>query len=107
MEKSSGNVFEDLGLDNPQERLLKSELAFLIQSRIEARGLNQSQAAKLLKTHQPAVSSIIRGDLKGYSLERLIGYASILDPSLRIRIECENESGRGGKSAAKAKRAIA
>ena len=48
VEESSGNVFEDLGLSNPQGRLLKAELAHRICQVIEARGLSQAKAAKVL-----------------------------------------------------------
>jgi hypothetical protein len=30
-EESSGNVFEDLGFENPEHELLKAKLAFYIQ----------------------------------------------------------------------------
>lgn len=36
---SSGNVFADLGLSNPEERLAKAELAFQINTIIEQKGL--------------------------------------------------------------------
>lgn len=33
-EESSGNVFEDLGIENPEQELLKAELLYLIHKAI-------------------------------------------------------------------------
>jgi predicted XRE-type DNA-binding protein len=46
VEASSGNVFSDLGLPDPEERLLKAKLATEISGLIEQTGWTQSQAHK-------------------------------------------------------------
>lgn len=68
---SSGNVFADLDLPNPEEALAKAELAHKIAVLIEDKKLAQVQAAKLLGVDQPKSSALIRGHLSGFSLERL------------------------------------
>jgi Helix-turn-helix domain len=45
---SSGNVFADLGFDQPEKMLLKDELVRQISAAIKEKGLNQYQAAELL-----------------------------------------------------------
>ncbi len=45
VEASNGNVFADLGLPNPEERLPKAKLSILISRAIAARGLTEAQAA--------------------------------------------------------------
>ena len=45
---SSGNVFADLGLPNPEERILKSRIAEAISDVIEAEQLTQQAAADRL-----------------------------------------------------------
>jgi len=70
----SGNVFADLGLPNPEERLAKASLASAIQDAIELRGLNEIDAAKIMGIDQPAVSKIVRGRLAEFSTERLLSY---------------------------------
>jgi hypothetical protein len=47
-EKSSGNVFADLGLPDSEQELLKAKLTVQIYRLIRARGLTQSKAADLL-----------------------------------------------------------
>lgn len=61
--ESSGNVFADLGLKNPEEHLAKSRLAIAIAHRLAARKLTQVASAKLLGIDQPKVSKLLRGDL--------------------------------------------
>jgi len=46
---SSGNVFADLGLPNPEEALAKAELAHKIILLIRKKGLTQVQASKVLE----------------------------------------------------------
>ena len=69
--RGSGNVFRDLGLQNPEELLAKTKLAARIVQIVEGRKLSQTQAAKLLGIDQPKVSQIYRGRLDDFSLERL------------------------------------
>lgn len=71
-EKSSGNVFRDLELPDAEGRFEKASLAYEIFRTIRDRGLTQRKAAEIMGIDQPKVSAIIRGNLKGFSLERLI-----------------------------------
>jgi len=82
--KSSGNVFQDLGLPDAEERLEKSDLAIEIYRTITDRGLTQREAAKIMGIDQPKVSAIIRGNLKGFSLERLIALLKKLGVDVHI-----------------------
>jgi predicted XRE-type DNA-binding protein len=84
---SSGNVFADLGISNPEEALAKAELANRIAVLIRERGLTQAKAAKLLGIDQPKVSSLLRGYLAGFSLERLMRFLLLLGQDIRITVE--------------------
>ncbi|BBI16565.1 XRE family transcriptional regulator [Neochlamydia sp. S13] len=46
-EESSGNVFADLGIENPEEALAKAELARQIAKLIKKKKLKQKQAAEI------------------------------------------------------------
>jgi predicted XRE-type DNA-binding protein len=83
---SSGNVFADLGLPNPEELLLKAQLAEQIGLLISARHLTQSEAAGLLGIDQPKVSALLRGKLSGFSTERLFRFLNALGSNVEIRI---------------------
>ncbi len=87
--KGSGNVFADLGLPNPEERLLKARLASAIYDVLEARDWTQAHAAEVLGIAQPDVSNIVNGRLKNFSVERLIYFLSKLDHSITISVKDE------------------
>jgi predicted XRE-type DNA-binding protein len=83
---STGNVFEDLGLANPEERLAKAELARVIRKIVRERGLTQAEAAGLLGVKQPDVSDLMRGKLARFSMERLERFLNALDMEVRIQV---------------------
>jgi len=60
-EESSGNVFADLGLPNPEPELLKANLSLESFRAIQARKLTQAQAAKMLGIPQSHVSDLMCG----------------------------------------------
>lgn len=90
--ESCGNVFADLGLPNPEERLAKAELARQINNLIEKKSLTQEQAALLLEIDQPKVSALSNGKLAGFSLERLFRFLNILGQDVTISIEPKKKS---------------
>ena len=83
---SSGNVFEDMGLPNAEERLAKAELARIIRKVIRDRKLTQRKAAALLGVAQPDVSDLVRGRLSRFSMERLERFLNALDMDVQIRV---------------------
>lgn len=86
VEESSGNVFADLGLENPEERLAKAELVQRIADIIAERKLTQVRAAKLLGIDQPKVSALLRGKLDGFSTDRLFRFLNALGRDVEIVI---------------------
>lgn len=82
--EGSGNVYDDIGLSNPEERIAKAKLAMRIEEIIEKRGLKQAEAAKMLGINQPKISALINGRLSGFSLERLIHFLNLLDQNVEI-----------------------
>jgi predicted XRE-type DNA-binding protein len=93
IEASTGNVFADLGLSNPEERLAKAKLAMRISKVIDERGLTQVEAAEVLKINQPKISDLLRGRLKGFSTERLFRFLNLLGQDVNIVI-CEKPARR-------------
>lgn len=84
---SSGNVFADMGLPNPEELQLKARLTHLIDRTIRQRGWTQQKAAEVLKVKQPDVSALVRGQrLNHYSIERLMQFLARLDNRVTITV---------------------
>lgn len=97
VEAGSANVFADLGLPDAEDRLAKAELARRISEIISKRHLSQVQAADLLGIDQPKVSALIRGQLSGFSLERLIRYLNLLGRDVQIVVKpTQRKRGRAG-----------
>lgn len=86
IEDSSGNVFKDIGLSNPEERLAKAEIASQICSIIKKKKLSQVGVAKILKITQPKVSFLLSGRLSGFSLERLFRFLNALGQNVNISV---------------------
>ncbi|HSW94057.1 MAG TPA: helix-turn-helix transcriptional regulator [Gammaproteobacteria bacterium] len=95
--KSSGNVFEDMGLKDAKGRLVKAELALRINQIIDARKLTQKEAAQILRISQPKISAIVNGRLADFSIERLIGFLNRLDQDVEIIVH--NKPVRSKRSA--------
>ena len=84
---SSGNIFSDVGVKNPQQYLAKSELARQINIIIKDRGLKQIEAAGILGIDQPKVSALSCGRLDDFSIERLIVFLIKLDHDVDIVVK--------------------
>ena len=82
----SGNVFEDLGLPDPEVRLAKVDLARVIEAIIKERDITQRQAAALLGIAASDMSDLLRGKLARFSLERLERFLLALDMDVRIQV---------------------
>jgi predicted XRE-type DNA-binding protein len=97
IEKGSGNVFADIGLPNPEERLAKADLAIRIAETIRTRRLTQTRAAHILKVDQPKISRLLRGQLSGFSTERLMHFLTLLGRDIEITVKRAPRSRRQGR----------
>jgi predicted XRE-type DNA-binding protein len=93
----SGNVFADIGLPNPEERLAKAELAIRIAEAIRARRLTQTRAARILRIDQPKISRLLRGQLSGLSTERLMHFLTRLGRGVEIVVNVAPRSRQQGR----------
>ena len=82
----SGNIFADLGLENPEEELAKAKLAYAISNIIKERGLTQAEAASVLGTDQARVSEIKNGRISGMTYDRLIKFLRALNYTLSFEV---------------------
>lgn len=86
-EVSSGNVFQDLGLDQPEELLAKARLLNEVSTLIKNSGLPQKQVAEKLGISQPKVSMLVGGRLSAFSTETLLHYLYILGCEVQIHVK--------------------
>ncbi len=83
----SDNVFADLGFENPEEELLKANLTHEIARIIKKQHLTQAQAAKIMGTDQPRISSLLRGRLDLFSVEMLMHFLNTLGQDVEIVVK--------------------
>jgi predicted XRE-type DNA-binding protein len=86
-ERSSGNVFADVGIANPEEALAKAEIARHINKLIAERGLTQTEAGGILGVDQSRVSALSSGRLSLFSLGKMMQFASRLGNEVEIVIK--------------------
>lgn len=86
-EKIRNNVFEDLGLENPEEDLAKSNLIIEISRIIRGKKLTQAKVAKILDVNQPRVSSLLSGNLDLFSIDMLMNFLKILGQDVEISVK--------------------
>lgn len=90
--ESSGNVFVDLIVADPEEALVKAELARAISAIIGERHLTQTEAAELLGIDQPKISAVRRGRLAGFSVDGLLRFLVALDRDVEIVVKPKTEA---------------
>lgn len=95
--RTSDNVFEDLGLPEPEKLELKASLASRIGSIIQHRHITQTEAAEILGTEQPRVSALVRGELYGFSVERLFEFLTALGRDVEITIRKRGKASERGR----------
>lgn len=86
-EESSGNVFADLDLDQPEELLTRAKLLHKIGLLIKASKLSQEVIAKKLGISQSKVSMLVSGKLSQFTADTLMYYLSIIGCEVQIRIK--------------------
>ena len=93
--ESCGNVFEDLGLPNPELALAKANLILQIRDLIAERKLTHGYASKLLKVDPVRLTALLRGHTTGFSLDRLFKFLNLLGQKVAIRVTPLSENSPG------------
>lgn len=88
MEKSSGNVFLDLGFSKEEAAnlLIRSRLMIEVKCLIEREKLTQVKAAKLFGVTQPRISDLKRGKIDVFSVDMLIKMLARAGLSVNVRV---------------------
>jgi len=87
IEKSSGNVYADLGLPDAEEMLVKARLAAKIGEIIKHRHLTQQQASEILGMPQSKISNMLRGNFRGISEAKMLECLNLLGRDIQIVIK--------------------
>ncbi|MGI8402227.1 MAG: helix-turn-helix domain-containing protein [Gemmatimonadaceae bacterium] len=84
--RGSGNVFKDAGFPTEEAAhlLIRTDLMIQIEKILEERGLTQAKSAKLLGVSQPRVSDLVRGRIRLFSIDTLVGFLARLGVSVSL-----------------------
>jgi predicted XRE-type DNA-binding protein len=97
VERSSGNVFADLGFADAGDRQTKVRLAMAINDVLRRRGFSQGKAAEQLGINQPKISALSKYRLEGFSVERLMRFLTALNQDVEIIIRNKPRARRSGR----------
>ncbi|MGA8871755.1 MAG: helix-turn-helix transcriptional regulator [Candidatus Acidiferrales bacterium] len=86
VEKSSGNIYADLGYVDSDDMLVKAQIVAKIAEIIDQRHLTQEQAAEMLGLTQPKISRLLRGQFRGVSERRLLRCLTKLGRDVQILV---------------------
>jgi Uncharacterized conserved small protein len=98
VKRSSGNIFADLGLPNPEQELLKAQLTLQIYRIVKARELTQAQAGAVRGIKQPHISALMRNRAGNFSVGRLFEFLTALGQDVKITVKPtrKEQGGDGG-----------
>ena len=87
VQRSSGNVFADLGLPDADKLKIKSGLVIEIRKAMRQQGLTQQEAATRMGITQPKVSDMMRGDFSNLSERKLMDCLNRLGYDIEIKVK--------------------
>ncbi|PHN47665.1 helix-turn-helix domain-containing protein [Pseudomonas amygdali] len=91
VQRSSGNIFADLGLPDADKLKIKTGLVIEIRKAMRALGLTQQAAAKRMSIPQPKVSGMMRGDFTNLSERKLMDCLNRLGYDIEIKVKPADE----------------
>ena len=86
VQRSSGNVFADLGVPDADKLKIKTGLVIEIRKAMRHLGLTQQEAAKRMGITQPKVSDMMRGDFSNLSERKLMDCLTRLGYDIEIKV---------------------
>ena len=87
VQRSSGNVYADLGLPDAERLKIKTGLVVEIRKAMRRLELTQQQAAKRMGITQPKVSDMMRGDFTNLSERKLMDCLNRLGYDIEIKVK--------------------
>ncbi len=84
--ESSGNVFADMGLEDADELMIRTQLGHAVRMILEQKKRKQREISELLDIDQAEVSKIMNGKYHLFSEGRLLGFLNRLDRKVTMRI---------------------
>jgi len=82
----SGNIYADLGFEDPEMELMRDRLARRLGEEIQARNLTERDAGALLATDEATIVAILDGDLTDVSVPSLLMFLTRVGQDVKITV---------------------
>ncbi len=76
---TTGNIFADLGLENPEELLMRSDLLMEVMDFCKKSDFNKKHLSAILKITLKKAEYLLKGQLAEFNSDELRGYLSRLN----------------------------
>jgi predicted XRE-type DNA-binding protein len=91
VEKGSGNIFADLGLEDADELLARSQIGFFVFKILEDKKLKQREVANILGIAQSDVSHLMNGHFSRFTTDKLLNFLKRLERKVTIQVSDHHE----------------
>ncbi len=83
---SSGNVFDDLKLDDADELFARGKIGIQVVKILKRRNLKQREISDFLEISQPEVSHLMNGEFQRFSEGKLISLLKRLNVEITLHV---------------------
>ena|SRR5436190_16909564 len=90
-EKSSGNIFADLGFEDADELFTRAQIGFCVFKILEGKKLKQREIASVLGIAQSDVSHLMNGHFSRFTTDKLLDFLKRLDQKVTIQVSHHHE----------------
>lgn len=87
IKRSSGNLFEDMGVPDAENMKVRAELIVEIRRLMEEKGWNQTEAAAQLDISRTRLNDILRGRLEKVTIDRLVTMLAAAGRHVRVSVD--------------------
>jgi predicted XRE-type DNA-binding protein len=84
--RGTDNPFRDVGLPEPDTKLMKADLAAEIMRVLRERAISGAQAAKLTGVQEADISRIRNAQLDRFTIDRLVTILNRLDRGVQVHV---------------------
>ena len=85
-EESSGNVFDDLGLDDAKELKARGLIGMHLVQLLKAKDMKQKDIAEMLNLKPAEVSHLFNGHFSRFSTDKLLSLLAAMEQKVTIKI---------------------
>lgn len=85
-EKSTGNIFADLGLKKAEELQARGLIGFHVIELLKSKNMKQREIAELLEIKQAEVSHLLNGHFSRFTVDKLLDFLKRMNQKVTIQI---------------------